>query len=680
VSAPKLRPDLVFVEQTYRGEQSFIVKDPTTHKYFRFRPVEATVMRSLDGRPVEAAAASLVEQGTKVSAAALESFAAKLKRMGLCERTLEERSIMLMERLRADRRQRLKPPLFQGDMFRLRWSIGDPDALFDRWMPRVRFFFTRPGVALALAMFAAYFLVLAVKWTEFGDALQRIFSFDPGTIALMYVSFIFVAAIHELGHGFACKHFGGQVHEIGAMLLYFDLAFFCNVNDAWSFPERRARLWVTAAGSWIQLILAGGAGIIWWATPPGTLLSDFAMGTFVVAGILTVILNLNPLIPLDGYFALMDYLEIANLRPRAFGYLGWMVKHHVLGIEVPRPPADEREQRVFLWYGVLAALYSGFILYAVAGLLYGWMDRALGVLGVLLFIAGAWLMLRQSIREFGTAALLAVRQRAATLRGRTRWRLTWIAVGILVLGFIVPWPITVTGRFAAAPALSIPLTAPEDGMVARVLVREGSRVAAGMPLIEIRNLQLERRAAASARLVDSMAALATRARARAQQGELDRLESEAAEEQARLSGMRAELATLRVRAVGSGIVLTQRPEELSGRWVSEGELILELGQPDSVELRIGLAGAGASEVRPGQTVRLIAHTDPGDRVTARISSVSAAAAQASAGNLEARVRRVAGAAWRPGMTGEASIRIRDSNLWGSLWWALRRRIRSDILL
>ena len=79
MSAPKLRPDLVFVEQSYRGEQSFIVKDPTTHKYFRFRPVEARVMRSLDGRPTEVAAASLTEQGTKVTATALENFAAKLK-------------------------------------------------------------------------------------------------------------------------------------------------------------------------------------------------------------------------------------------------------------------------------------------------------------------------------------------------------------------------------------------------------------------------------------------------------------------------------------------------------------------------------------------------------------------------------------------------------------------------
>ena len=48
-SHPKLRGDLVLVEQTYRGEQSFIVKDPESRKYYRFRPVEVMVMQTLDG-------------------------------------------------------------------------------------------------------------------------------------------------------------------------------------------------------------------------------------------------------------------------------------------------------------------------------------------------------------------------------------------------------------------------------------------------------------------------------------------------------------------------------------------------------------------------------------------------------------------------------------------------------
>ena len=77
-----------------------------------------------------------------------------------------------------------------------------------------------------------------------------------GSLFVLWLTALVIIVIHELGHGYTCKYFGGQVHEIGAMLLYFEPAFFCNVNDAWTFPELRARLWVTAAGSWIQLVVA----------------------------------------------------------------------------------------------------------------------------------------------------------------------------------------------------------------------------------------------------------------------------------------------------------------------------------------------------------------------------------------------------------------------------------------
>ncbi|MDQ3136216.1 MAG: HlyD family efflux transporter periplasmic adaptor subunit [Gemmatimonadota bacterium] len=679
MSGPRLRQDLVLVAQTYRGEQSYIVKDPATHKYFRFRPVEAVVMQSLDGRPVEEAAASLAEQGVRVTVAVVEKFAAKLRNMGLCERTLQERSSMLIERLRAERRQRLKPPLIKGDVLRLRWSVGDPDELFNRWKPRLHFFFTLPGVLLAVALFAVYFLVLAVKWDDFARAVGALFSFDLRTVVLMYVAFTFVAAFHELGHGVACKEFGGEVHEIGAMLFYFDLAFFCNVNDAWGFAERAPRLWVSAAGSWIQLMIASVAGVIWWAIPGGTLLSDFAGATFVVGGILTVVLNLNPLIPLDGYYALMDYLEVPNLRPRAFGYLTWALKHHLLGLDLPEPPADERERRIFLCFGALSALYSALIFYAFAGLIYGWFNRALGVLGVLLFAAGLWLTLRGSIREFGGAALASVRRRIAAVHRGKRARLAAAASVLILAGAIVPRPITVAGSFTSAPALSAAITAPENGMVDRVMVREGTTVTAGMPMVDVRSLTLERQATAAQRTTDSLAGREAQARARGWTDEVDRLEAERLAEGWRLVSLREALATLRIRATANGVVMTARPEELSGRWVEAGDVVLGIGQPDSVELRISLAGAGAPLVRPGQWLELISHADPRTRLRTRIGSVSASATE-TGGHLQARVRTEASGSWRPGMTGEASVTLRRSNVWGSLWWSLRRRVRTDILL
>ncbi len=152
----KLRSDLVLVEQTYRGEQSYIVKDPKSRKYFRFRPLEIKVMLALDGqRTATEAAAVLAEGDINVSARAVEKFAGKLKAMGLLERTLGERSVLMMERLRAQRRSRLSGGgFFQGDILRLRWSMGDPDKFMDRTLPYVRFCFTRGFLIASIVLFA----------------------------------------------------------------------------------------------------------------------------------------------------------------------------------------------------------------------------------------------------------------------------------------------------------------------------------------------------------------------------------------------------------------------------------------------------------------------------------------------------------------------------------------------
>ena len=173
--APKLRADLTVVEQTYRGEQSYIVKDPKSRKYFRFRPVEVNVIQRFDGlRSAAEVAAALTEEGLRVSAAAVEGFAGKLKAMGLLERTVGERSVLMMERLRAQRRQRLGGGgLHQGDIFRIRWSMGDPDHFMDRTIPYLRWMFTRSFLIASVFLFAVYLLVIALKWPELAGAFSE---------------------------------------------------------------------------------------------------------------------------------------------------------------------------------------------------------------------------------------------------------------------------------------------------------------------------------------------------------------------------------------------------------------------------------------------------------------------------------------------------------------------------
>jgi putative peptide zinc metalloprotease protein len=681
-SRPKLRADLTIVEQTYRGEQSFIVKDPETRKYFRFRPVEIKVMATLDGgHSSSEAAATLADGGLRVSAAAVENFAAKLTKMGLCERTLGERSTLQMERLRAERRRRLSPSLFGGDLMRIRWSVGDPDKLFDRWMPRLRFFFTRGFLVASVFLFAAYFVVLGLKWPEFSQALANLYTLrlDAGALAVLWVTGMVIIIIHELGHAFTCKYFGGQVHEIGAMLIYFEPAFFCNVNDAWTFPELRARLWVTAAGSWIQLVVASIGALVWWAATPDTLPSDIGFAAVLIGGFTTVLMNANPLIPLDGYYALSDYLEVPNLRQRASARLGWLVRTRVLRMELPEPPADEREKRIFVTYGVLGAVYIAVILLFSAATAYGWLTRWFGAVGLLIFFGGLVATLQAPVRRWFQETKAAVRENGAFWRDTPiRRRLAVGAAGVVLAGALIPWPISIAAPFKVAPAALFPLTAPDSGTVDRVLVREGTLVLPDSPVLRVRNLELERKAASSQRISDSLAARSVQARARDRAADVAQLDLRRAVEDARLAGLRERIAQLDIRAPAGGVVVTPRVQELRGQWFSRGAVVLQIGQPDSVEVRIALSEAGAGYVQAGQHVRLLPESDSGSPLQATLVQVSAEAGDAEP--TEARVRLPSTQYWRPGMTGRASIRLRNSNVWGALWWAVRREIRSDILL
>jgi putative peptide zinc metalloprotease protein len=682
---PRFRADLVLVEQTYRGEQSFIVKDPSTRKYFRFRPVEIAVMQSLDGRrTVVEAAAALVDQGLKVSAAAVGRFAEKLKTMGLCERTVRESSVLLMERLRAQRRTRLRTGPFKGDILRLRWSVGDPDQFMNRTLPYLRFFFSRGFLIASVALFTTYFVILALKWPEFVRAMSDVYLLRASLweYALLWVATTFIIVVHELAHGYTCKHFGGEVHEIGVMMFYFDLAFFCNVNDAWTFPELKARLWVTAAGSWIEMVVASLAAIVWWVATPGTFASDAALAVFLVGGLAAVLVNLNPLIPLDGYYAMSDWLEVPNLRRRAFAHLTWTVKSRWLGLEQAMAPADEREQRIFLLYGALAAAYTGMIFLVAGAIAYSWISRIFGAIGVALLLLVVWIMtrgVRRSLRRTVADAWLELR--AKWMSGgrvqRAKYGVGALAAAIALAG-LAPWPITVTGPFVVSSATSRVLVAPDSGVVFEVLVREGSRVGAGAPLALIRNLELERDVAATSRAVDSLGVRETQARAEGREGDVARIAAQARAEAARLAGMRDRVRALAIRAPEEGVVASPRPDTLVGRTVSVGDTLLRLAGGSGVEARIALDGAGASLAREGQRARLITHADPGFRVEAAVASVAASASPG--GVVESRVRLAGGESLRPGMTGEARITLRQTNAWGALWWAIRRRIRTDVLL
>lgn len=684
---PALRTDLSFVEQVYRGEKSYVVKDRAAQKYFRFGATEVRVMQALDGRHTAVeTAALLAENGLRIQPAAIEAFARKLGGAGFLERTTAERSLLEMERLRAERRKRRRRALFRGELLRMRWSFGDPDALLERVLPGIRWMYTPAFVAASAVAFLVYFVVLGERWDAYAQALQSTYSLHAltiGSVVVLWCTGLAVVLIHELGHGFTCKYFGGEVHELGFMLLYFQPAFYCNVSDAWSFPGRGARLWVTAAGSWIQLIVASMAAVVWCAVAPGTLVAEICVAAMLIGGAMTLLTNANPLLPLDGYFALTDWLEIPNLRQRALAHFAWWLKRAVFRLELPEPQATFRERRVFLTYGALSATYIAVTFFVFAAFVLGWARQAFGALGTT--AAAAWLVMlsRTSIVGWWRTAVLSARTHRA--RWRRRLRPLPVAAAIvapLLVAALLPWPVTSDGAFVVHPASSSMLTTDAGGVVAEVLVGEGTRVAAGAPVARLVDRALERELLDASRIVDSLTAFEAAVRAAGRVSDAEQLAASRQSALARWTALDERASRLTLRAPIDGVVATRHPEELTGRRVAPGDTLLVLAALDSVEIRIALTGAGATRARAGQPVRLVSYADVAHPWTGALVEVSLAGARSpdAGGAVEARVRMPAEDAWRPGVRGEASVELERGHLLGAIAWKLRQLVRTDLWL
>jgi putative peptide zinc metalloprotease protein len=163
-------------------------------------------------------------------------------------------------------------------------------------------------------------------------------------------------SLHELAHAMTCKHFGRQVHHAGAGWLFFLPIIFVDTSDMWM-ASRPQRALVSFAGPYANFLLSGIAAC---AIPfvhdrfVQALLFEFASAGYVLG-----LLNMNPLMEFDGYYMLMDTLDVPNLRAKALAYLGSVIWR------VQSTTVDPRLRRIFTLYGTLALLYTLFIAFSI---------------------------------------------------------------------------------------------------------------------------------------------------------------------------------------------------------------------------------------------------------------------------------------------------------------------------
>jgi putative peptide zinc metalloprotease protein len=301
----QLRTDLEFSRQQQQGKAYVVVKDPVTSRYFRFTEAQAAILELLHA-PTDAAAVAAeasAKLGATLSTASVEGFF----------KSLEDKNLLDTPRVRetlADLKSRKAPD--QSILYRKLASLN-PAKVFDWLLPRTGWMFTTGFQVFAVLMIITGLTLNYLHIDRLAVGVTSLFNLH-GLFFLWLVTFT-VSTIHEFAHGLTCCHFGGKVKEMGFMLIYFNPALYCDVSDSWMFPDKKQRMLVTFAGGYFQLVIWGLATVVWRVTEPDTFINQIALVINVFAGLQTLF-NFNPLIKLDGYYMLSDYLEIPRSGER----------------------------------------------------------------------------------------------------------------------------------------------------------------------------------------------------------------------------------------------------------------------------------------------------------------------------------------------------------------------------
>ena len=601
---PRLHPHVVARPQTEDGEPVIYAIVSGANQLYRFTPEQWELIQLFNGERSYEDVSNIYKGRTGVyfSPEHIREYVSTLDEIWYT--SPQEPNVMAAQK-GAEERHKLAAKKFE-DITTITVGHWDPDVYLTRLHEKAKFLYTGWFTLLTLVFFAFMAWIFIDRWNEIGSDTWKYYNFTEkglGDIVEFWLLFCFLGFFHESAHGLTCKHFGGAVHKMGFLLYYLEPCFFVDVTEVYIYAGKWARIATSIAGIWVELIFCSAASIVWWGTPPGTPIHDFTYKIVLITGVGVAIINLNPLIKLDGYYILCELVGIIGLKEDSTAFVSSWCKKHLLRLPVEVEFVPRRRRWLFALYAITSGIYSYTLLYVVVSFSYHvfqkyspeWAFVPATLLALLIFKS----RIRALVRLMKTLYLdkkEKVRQWIVTPR-------TAIAGALAALLLLAPvWPETRSGRFSLEPIRKAAVHASVAGEVVSAFPAEGQFIMAGAPLFSLRNLDLEGKAA---RVDSELRVASLRAtQARLRYAEYSRAEQERESLRQQSSELASQLSALQLTSPISGVVVTPRPSELVGTYVEAGTLLLEMADVSVLRARIYLPEFDLRDVRAGNRVSL----------------------------------------------------------------------------
>ena len=587
---PRIRSHAQFQRHHYRGQLWYVLEDRATGRHHRFTPAAYHFIARLDGSQKvqdawDATTSRLGDDAPSQDEAI--QLMGQLHAADVLQCDVPPDTEELFNRHQREQRQKWKKRLMNPLAVRI--PLLDPDRFLETWLPFVRPFFGWFGFLIWAGIVVAAVVLATTHWKELSvHAVSQALS--PMNLLLLVIVYPIVKGLHELGHGFAVKVWGGEVHEMGIMFLVFMPVPYVDATASASFPEKRRRISVSAAGMMVELGLAALAMFLWLQVEPG-IVRDIALNVMLIGGISTLLFNGNPLLRFDGYYMFADAIDVPNLGSRSNKYIAYLAQRYLCGVRGVRSPATAPgESRWFFFYGIAAFFFRQFIMVAIITLI---AIKAFALAVVL----GAWIVFQQLLMPTGKA-LAYLFFNPAVRRTRVRAIFVIASLVVAVVGglFLAPAPHWTRAEGVLWLPEQANVRAGTDGFISRLLVAADSRVKRGDAVIELEdpllNARLEVLEAQQKELKVQFDANQYEDRVEAQ-----KIADEMKIAEAALARARERLDDLIVRSTSDGILVVPQAQDLPGRFVNQGEPIAYVVDFKEITVRVVVPQADVGLVR-----------------------------------------------------------------------------------
>ncbi|MCX7419186.1 MAG: hypothetical protein NT013_06570 [Planctomycetia bacterium] len=573
---PRLRDELSFSWQSYGGAECYVLEDEANGAYFRIGLPEYTFLSLLDGHGTVGEALS--HTANVLGADALnESQAASIVRW------LADSKLIVLEADLADRgsaggaashKRGSLNPLSQKIPF------GSPQSLLSMIEPILGGLFSVLGLMLWLVLMTAACWQLVPHTDRF---------WQESAVVLSPHNWLWIAAwgvglkvVHELSHGLACVRFGGRVRDAGIVFLLFAPIPYVDLTSTWRLPKWH-RIVISLAGMLAELSLAAIAAIAW-ANTTDELMRQHLLQLMLTASVVTLLFNANPLMRFDGYYVLADWLELPNLAIHGQQLLVSVAKRWLLGASVTSPNWPEGRTWLVALYGIASAIWRTVVSASLIVAAAAWWD---GV-GMLLAVGAifAWFIqpLWRSLRYIVIGSPFEQPSRIRFVLAS----ITVVAGMMLTLDNAPTWnSVKLPGVVEYVDAAIV--RAEGSGFLEEVGVESGQIVGTGEFLFRLTNPELE---AQRRELNAEVERSELRSRVAQQAGDLASMSAEDDNRRA-LQTKLAELNRLHdalvIRAPRAGMISAGDLRSLIDSYVTSGQELLVIGDPDEKEVRVLIA-------------------------------------------------------------------------------------------